>query len=107
PAVTTSAVKGSVALGGWALADGSLARVEIWRDPVTGDTPYQGLGPANGKAFVANAGMIDSARPDVEARFTADPQVVRAGWGYLLETRGLANWADGVYTLHAMAYDTS
>ena len=107
PVGATSTVQGSVALSGWALADGSLARVEIWRDPVAGDsTPYQGAGPANGKMFVANATVVGSARPDVEAQFSTDPQAARAGWGYLLETHTLASPGDGSYTVYAIAYDT-
>ncbi len=61
-----AAVRGSVAVTGWAVDDIGIARVTICRDPVTGEQPGN---PACGpnQIYIGDGVMIDDSRPDVEA----------------------------------------
>jgi len=104
---TGAQVAGSIAVTGWALDDIEVSRVEIWRDTVPGETTrgFNGAGPGRGKVFVANASFVNGARPDVESRYATVPFAYRAGWGYLMLTRGLWNQGNGTFTLYAFAYD--
>jgi hypothetical protein len=90
-------ITGSVAVTGWAMDDIAVTRVEILRQPVSGE----------GTALVriGDATIVDGARPDVAATFPSSPQNTRAGWGYLMLTNFLPNLGDGTYTLVAVAYD--
>ena len=63
--VDGATVNGSIAVSGWALDGVETDRVELWRDPFTGEAPYMGAGPGDGKVFVGNATFIEGARPDV------------------------------------------
>jgi hypothetical protein len=103
--VAGASVQGSISVTGWSLDDQAVSRVEIWRDPVAGETPYSGSGPGNGRVFVANALFIDGSRPDIEAAYTNNPMAYRSGWGYLLLTWGLPQQGNGTFTLHAAAFD--
>jgi Zn-dependent metalloprotease len=93
-------VTGNVAVTGWALDDGGVERVEIYRDPMAGETP----GP-NGKVFIGNTNFVPGARPDIDAAFSEYPISWRAGWGYMLLTNYLPNSGKGTFTLHAYASD--
>jgi len=98
---------GAVALTGWALDDVEVTDVQIWRLPHPADPAaaiFQGPGPPNGKIFVGHATLIDGARPDVEAAFDL-PNRSRAGWGYMMLTRGLIWDGQGLFTVHAIATD--
>ena len=109
PAALTQNMTGSVAVTGWAVDDVEVTGVQIWRQAHPSDPPaavFAGAGPANGKVFVGNATLIDGARPDVEAAFPTMPNRSRAGWGYMLLTRGVTAWeGQGLFTLHAIALD--
>jgi hypothetical protein len=101
-------LQGSFAVTGWALDDIGIDRVELWRDPVAGETTptYYGPGqPGHGKIFIANPFFVAGSRPDVEAAYPNSPGAYRAGWGYLLLSHGLWNEGNGSYTLYAYAFD--
>jgi hypothetical protein len=109
PVALSQDLTGSVPVTGWALDDIEVTDVQIWRQAHPSDPPaavFPGAGPAFGKVFVGSATIIDGARPDVEAAFPSTPNRSRAGWGYMLLTRGLAAWeGQGLFTLHAIAID--
>ena len=101
-------LQGSFAVTGWALDDVGIDRVELWRDPVAGETTptYYGPGqPGHGRIFIANPLFITGSRADVEGLYPNYPFANRAGWGYLLLSWGLWNQGNGTYTLHAFAFD--
>jgi hypothetical protein len=90
-------VSGSVAVGGWALDDLEVRRVEIFRDPVGGEPPAQ--------VYLGNAVFVAGARPDVAAAYPGYPRSDRAGWGFLILTNLLPNQGNGVYRIYAYAED--
>jgi len=109
PADGATNLTGSIAVTGWALDDKGIDRVEIWRDPVAGETttPYYGPGqPGHGKIFVAAPLFITGSRADIEGLYPNYPFSNRAGWGYLLLSWGLWNQGNATYTLYAFAFDT-
>jgi len=107
PVNGATGLQGSFAVTGWALDDVGIDRVEIWRDPVAGETtpPYAGSGPGTGKIFIANGLFITGSRPDVAAIYPGYPFATRGGWGYLLLSYGLWAQGNGTYKLYAFAYD--
>jgi hypothetical protein len=100
---------GSVALTGWTLDNIGVKQVELWRDIQPGETtPPSNTTPGdprNGKIYIANATFVDNARSDIQARYPALPASYRAGWGYLMLTRGLFGQGNGIYRLSAFAVD--
>jgi hypothetical protein len=108
PATNSTGLSGSIAVTGWALDDIAVDRVEIWRDPVPGETgapPNAAPGDRTGKVFVGLGTFVPGARPDVQAAFPDAPGVYSAGWGYMLLTYGLPGQGNGTYTLYAYALD--
>jgi hypothetical protein len=109
PAGDSAVLAGSVAVTGWALDNMGVKRVEIWRDLQAGETTSAFAStpsdPRNGKVFIGNGTFVDGARPDVEALNSTLPFAFRAGWGYLMLTRGLWNQGNGTYNLYAYAFD--
>jgi hypothetical protein len=107
PMSSATPLAGSFSVSGWALDDIGIDHVEIWRDPVAGETTptYQGSGPGNGKIFIANPLFVTGARSDIEQAHGDTPFASRAGWGYLLLSWGLWNQGNAPYTLYAFAYD--
>ena len=104
----TSALHGSVAVTGWALDDIEVAQVQLWRDPNPADPPgavFVGPAPQSGKVFIGIASLVEGARPDVEAAYVA-PNVSRAGWGYMMLTRGMVWDGRGPFRLYAIAVDS-
>jgi hypothetical protein len=99
-----AAVKGSVAVTGWAIDDVGVARVTICRDPVSGEVGNHPL-CAPGQIYIGDAVMIDDARPDLEAASPTTPLNYRAGWGFLVLTNTLPNQGNGPFTLHIHAFD--
>jgi hypothetical protein len=95
-------LSGSIAVTGWALDDVEVREVQIWRDPHPLDPP---AAISQGKVFIGYATMVTGARPDVEAQFPAYPFASRAGWGYLMLTRGLVWDGKGPFNLYAYAVD--
>lgn len=108
PAHNSTALSGSVGITGWALDDVEVTKVEIWRDPHPSD-PAAAIAPAgsaqSGKVFIADATFIDGSRPDVAALYANYPRASRAGWGYLMLTRGLVWEGAGPFKLYAYAHD--
>ena len=103
-----AALSGSVAVTGWALDDVEVKSVQIWRDAHPRDPAAaisRDAGPQGGKIFVGDASFVSAARPDVEAAFPAFPLNYRAGWGYLMLTRGLVWDGGGAFRLYAVARD--
>jgi len=96
-------VTGSIPVSGWALDDIGVAAVEIKREPVSNESPGN-IGP-DGLVYIGDADFVEGARPDVEAVYPMYPLADRAGWGYMLLTNSLPNQGNGVYVLHAIAYD--
>jgi hypothetical protein len=97
PLDNTTGVTGSIAVTGWALDDLGVTRVRILRDPVPGE--------GSALVFIGNAVLVEGARPDVAAAFSALPFNRRAGWGYLMLTNFLPNEGNGTFRLHAYADD--
>jgi hypothetical protein len=96
-------VAGSLPVTGWAVDDVGVARVEIYRDPVAGET---------GQPFIGTATFISGSRPDVEANYSEYPLAYRAGWGYMVLTNmmpdqntGRSTGGNGPFRLHAYAVD--
>jgi uncharacterized protein YkwD len=100
PSHGTTGIQGSVAVTGWALDDVEVTKVEIYRDPVGGES-----GGAHGLVFVGNATFVPGARPDVESAYPGYPLAYRGGWGYMLLTNMLPGQGNGTFTLHAWAVD--
>jgi hypothetical protein len=99
PSEGASNLTGAIAVGGWALDDNSVARVEIWRDAVSGEAS------PNGRVFIGNAVFVEGARPDVAVAYPAYPSNTRGGWGLQILTNMLPGGGNGLYTLHAVAVD--
>ena len=87
---------GEVPITGWAMDDIGLARVRVYRQPVTGES---------GLVFIGDATFVPGARPDVQAFFPQQPQNDQAGWGYMLLTNFLPNGGNGTFTLSIVADD--
>jgi hypothetical protein len=101
-------VSGSIAITGWALDNIEVTKIEIWRDAHTSDPAGARSGAADargGKIFIGNATFVEGARPDVEALSPGSPRSYRAGWGYIMLTRGLVWDGKGAFKLHAFAFD--
>jgi hypothetical protein len=96
-------VMGSIAVTGWTLDDIEVKRVEVRREPVSSD-PSSAIG-ADGLIFLGNAYFIRGARPDVEADYAQYPRADHAGWGFMVLTYGLPNQGNGVFRIHAVAFD--
>jgi hypothetical protein len=108
PTDGSSGLTGSIAVTGWALDDVEVTEVQIWRDPHPGDPPgaiFGGGAPQGGKVFVGFAAFVEGSRPDVQTAYPASPLNSRAGWGYLMLTRGLIWDEQGPFKLYAIAQD--
>jgi hypothetical protein len=107
PADYAGNITGAIPVTGWALDNTLVSKVEIWRDPVVGEsTPHP-----NGLVFIGQALFVEGARPDVAAQYPSKPFNTRAGWGYLMLTNMLPNAngspgrGNGTYKLHVWASD--
>jgi hypothetical protein len=106
PLNNTTGVVGAIPVTGWALDLIEVTRVDILREPVTGE-PQGSLIPIGSGVFVADA------RPDVQGTFPSYPFSYRAGWGYQMLTNFLPNSSgsgapgNGAYKLHAIAFNKS
>ena len=104
PANNATGQAGSVAVTGWVLDTVGVQTVQIWRNPIGGETAG-----SNGLIYVGDATFVPGARPDVQSLYPTYPLNNRAGWGYLMLTNGLPNngspagAGNGTYTLHAIA----
>jgi hypothetical protein len=106
PANNSTGVAGSIPVTGWALDSAGVAKVDIWREPNSGE-PVQ----SNEFVYVGDAVFVSGARPDVAAAYPTYPFKDRAGWGYLMLTNmlpsnnGTAGTGNGTYRLHAIAHN--
>jgi len=98
-------VASSIPVSGWALDDIGVGSVTIKRYPVASDPA--GSVEADGLISVGQATFVRGARPDVEGSYPTYPLADRAGWGYMLLTNFLPNQGNGVFTLVAVAADTT
>jgi hypothetical protein len=92
-------VEGEVAVTGWATDDVGVVAVDIFRDPVEGESATAFGVP------IGTASFVEGSRTDVEALIPDNPQKGRAGWGYMLLSNFLPNGGDGTFTLRAVARD--
>ena len=102
PANGTTNVSGAIAVTGWALDDKGVTKVELYREPLSGEN-----GGLFGWVYIGEALFVAGARPDVATAYAAYPSAQRAGWGYQLLTNMLPAGGNGTFTLHALAYDLS
>ena len=104
PVNGTTGVFGAIPVTGWALDNIEVTRVDVLREPITGEAPGNLI-------FVGTAIFSADARPDVQAAFPSYPFQYRAGWGYQLLTNVLPNsngsvgTGNGTYKLHAIAFN--
>lgn len=102
PAQGATGLSGSIAIGGWALDDVAVERVDIHRLAV-GIDPPAAVQPG-GLVYVGRALFVAGARPDVLAAYGAStsatiyPQAQRAGWGLLVLTNALPHQGNGTQT---------
>jgi hypothetical protein len=106
PANNAINISGAIPVGGWALDNVEIVKVDIWRDKIGNEDVRP-----NGLVFIGDAMFVPGARPDVQAAFPTLPFNTRAGWGYALLTSVLPNNGgspgpgNGTYVLHAIAHD--
>jgi hypothetical protein len=106
PIDNVTGVVGAIPITGWALDKIEVSRVDIFREPVTGES-------AGALVFIGTATFVAGARLDVAKQFPNFPLQFRAGWGYQMLTNVLPNSSgagapgNGTYKLHAIAFDTS
>jgi hypothetical protein len=97
-------VSGAIPVSGWALDSIEVVSVDVWREPVSGESSS-----SNGLVYVGDAAFVSGARPDVQSAFPNLPFNDRGGWCYQLLTNFLPNAAgsgpsgNGIYKLHAIA----
>jgi hypothetical protein len=108
PLNNSTGLVGAVGISGWALDNGEVTKVSIWRDPLQNE-PRQ----ANGLVYIADAVFVDNARPDVEQSYPGYVFNRRAGWGMQILTNMLPNangqpgTGNGTYRIHVIAEDTA
>jgi uncharacterized repeat protein (TIGR01451 family) len=97
PLNNTTGVIGAIPVTGWALDNIEVTKVDILREPVSGE-------PAGSLIFIGTAVFSADARPDVQGQFPTYPYQYRAGWGYQMLTNFLPQ-GNGTFKLHAIAYN--
>jgi len=95
PPDNATGVTGAIAVTGWALDEVGVARVEVYRDPIGGESGTE--------VFIGNATLVDGARPDVQAMYASFPNASRAGWGLQVLTNMLPGDGNGTYRLRVYA----
>jgi hypothetical protein len=96
PAANASVV-GEMGVTGWALDDGGIQSVDIYRAAVAPEPP--------GQVLLGSATFVRGARPDLQAIYPTYPDSDMAGWGLNVLTNMLPNGGTGPYTLYAYATD--
>ncbi len=99
-----STVSGTIPVTGWALDDVEVTLIQIKRNSHPIDLPAV-IGP-DGLVYIGDAVFMEGARPDVEFAYPNQPRNNKAGWGCLILTNFLPNSGNGIFILHAIAYDT-
>jgi hypothetical protein len=106
PANNATNISGAIPVGGWALDNVEVLKVDIWREKIGNEDVRP-----NGLVYIGDAMFVPGARPDVQAAYPNHPFNTRAGWGYALLTTVLPNNGgspgpgNGTYVLHAIAHD--
>lgn len=93
--VDGSHVRGAIPITGWVLDDLEVKSVHIYRQD------------GGNLIYIAEAGFVMGARPDVEAAYPGYPDNDRAAWQFLMLTNSLPNGGNGTYTLVAVASDNT
>jgi hypothetical protein len=78
PLQNATGLSGAVPIGGWALDDVGIRRVQIYRSPM----PLE----FHGEIYLGDATRVRGARPDV-GRFYTAPETTQAGWGSRADAR--------------------
>jgi len=114
PAQNAAGVQGAIGVTGWALDDGGVSNVQIFRNCLGFEPGNCQNVLGNSVVYIGDAAFLAGARPDVAAAFPTHPQNGRAGWGYLMLTPMLPHvpnsqtfGGQGPLTLYAIATDTS
>jgi len=100
PINNTTGIAGNIAVTGWALDAIETTKVDIWREPMQGETPS-----ANGLSYIGDAAFVDGARSDIATTYPTEPINTRAGWGYMMLTNFLPN-GNGTFNIHAIAHNS-
>lgn len=113
PTQGATGVMGALGITGWALDDGGVSTVRIYRNCLAFDeaTSCQVIGGHN-VVLLGDAVFVPGARPDVAAAIQGYPGSHRAGWGFLVLTNMLphqpqqaAYGGQGTIQLYAFAAD--
>lgn len=90
PVQDATGVVGAVGVTGWALDDGGVTGVQVYRTCFSFDQPVncQSI-QGHSVVFLGDATFVEGARPDVEAAYPGYPGARTAGWGLLVLTNGL------------------
>jgi hypothetical protein len=98
-------VSGAIPVTGWAVDDVGVARVDVYRDPVSGENP-------NAPVFLGSASFVSGSRTDIENLYPNTPLNYRGGWGFMVLTNMLPDLSrarptggNGSFRLHAYAID--
>lgn len=90
-----AAIRGSVAVTGWALDDVEVEGVRIYLQQ---GTTFSKIGDAT---------LVEGARPDVETAYPDYPFHYQAGWGYMMLSNYLPDNGNGTFKIVAIARDGS
>lgn len=90
-------------LEGWVLSESRVIKVEIKREPVTGDP--RGLTGEDGLVYLGKARIIKGTRPDIVGAFPDYPFNQEAGWILEIKRGSFPEDLRGKVTIHVFAYD--
>ena len=114
PTQNATGVQGAIGVTGWALDDGGVSTVQIYRNCLAFEPGNCQTVLGNSVVYIGDAAFLAGARPDVAAAFPTHPQSGRAGWGYLMLTPMLPHvpnaqpfGGQGPLTLYIVATDSS
>ena len=90
-------VAGEMAVTGWALGEGGVQSVDVYRSAIAPE-------PA-GLVLIGRATFVRGARPDLKTLYPTFADADSGGWGLMVLTNMLPNGGTGTYTIHAYATD--
>lgn len=90
-------------LEGWVLSESRVIKVEIKREPVTGDP--RGLTGEDELVYLGKARIIKGTRPDIIDAFPDYPFNQEAGWILEIKRGSFPEDFRGKATIHVFAYD--
>jgi hypothetical protein len=96
PVANSFGLNGAIPVGGWAVDDVGITRVQVFRSSTAGE--------ASGEIYVGDATRVRGARPDIVG-YASVPEVTSAGWGLMLLSNVLPNGGNGLFTLSAYGED--